>query len=57
LHRETTLPRSPKAIAVTADLYAYFMHEDEPTGILNATALLSAAVEFTATESKAGAHK
>jgi uncharacterized protein YecE (DUF72 family) len=43
--------------AVTADLYAYFMHEDEPTGALNATALLSAAVESTATESKAGAHK
>ena len=43
--------------AATADLYAYFMHEDEPTGALNATALLSAAVESTATESKAGAPK
>ena len=43
--------------AVTADLYAYFMHEDEPTGALNAIALLSVATESTAAESKAGAHK
>jgi uncharacterized protein YecE (DUF72 family) len=40
-----------------AELYAYFMHEDEPTGALNASALLSAATESTAAKPKAGAHK
>jgi uncharacterized protein YecE (DUF72 family) len=29
-------------IATTSELYAYFKHEDEPTGALNATALLAA---------------
>jgi uncharacterized protein YecE (DUF72 family) len=43
--------------ATAADVYAYFMHEDEPTGALNATALLSAAAESTATKPKAGAPK
>jgi len=33
------------ALAETRDVYAYFKHEDEPTGALNATAFLQAAVK------------
>jgi uncharacterized protein YecE (DUF72 family) len=38
------------------ECYVYFMHEDEPTGALNATALLSAASKSPAA-AKAGARK
>jgi hypothetical protein len=30
------------ALAATRDVYAYFKHEDDPTGALNAEALLKA---------------
>lgn len=52
-----TLAKRFAQLSDTTDLYAYFMHEDEPTGALNATALLNATMESTGAKSKAGAPK
>jgi uncharacterized protein YecE (DUF72 family) len=44
----STLASRLTALAKTRDVYAYFKHEDEPTGALNARAFLKAAARVAA---------